>query len=626
MDAFVTLTSLLTLPSTIFLVLEILIVLVGVLLGLKRGLGRTAVRATYLIIIAVLSLLIGRGIANNVADIVPTFARTVLSTEAPEVIEIMDMAPDLEILVAHLIGALLVPICFATLFVIFQVLSLIFFKKASVSIVTAITKNDEKPSWSKWAGAGAGLVLSLVVAAIVLSPLYTVVAIAENIPESTISDFSEMADVMEADPINTTALKAPVVPTVASLRVTNVFFLNNLVAEKLTSYEIPHPVANEDDHESVIHFIPVLLETAEDAFGVYVATSNAGGEQVDAVTNALAAVVPHLNDSATLKHVAAEALHVLGVSFRDNGSFMGLTLPQTDNAIVNSLIKNIVNTCAETDASSVVINMSSLFGLSSALDDLSINRGLLSSMLKLDQDDPMKSLADEKLAGAVSDAIGNMADNENMAGVITDIKDFAVGLIQDSNINLSDEKYEALYEKISKDLSEQLTIHVGTVEPSAGEKTDNTSEEAPDSQTTVSTVAAVAKSLEETIGEYFEEYDVPVDSFQTSVIATCIAQEFYKEENIVDGSINVTVDEVLDFFGITQEDINNFLGGGGGESTDSPNVNIPEDFDPSDLPEGFDPSDLPEGFDPSDLPEGFDPSNLPEGFDPSDYLPETDGE
>ena len=61
MNAIESLTSLLSIPSIVFLAMEILILLIGVLLGLKRGLGRTAVRATYLVIIAVLSLLIARG-------------------------------------------------------------------------------------------------------------------------------------------------------------------------------------------------------------------------------------------------------------------------------------------------------------------------------------------------------------------------------------------------------------------------------------------------------------------------------------------------------------------------------------------------------------------------------------
>ena len=76
-------------------------------------------------------------------------------------------------------------------------------------------------------------------------------------------------------------------------------------------------------------------------------------------------------------------------------------------------------------------------------------------------------------------------------------------LFQDSDINLSDEKYNALYEKISKDLSEQLTIHVGTVEPSDDDK-GNKGDGETTTQTTA-TVAEVAKSLEDTIGDYFED-------------------------------------------------------------------------------------------------------------------------
>ena len=116
----------------------------------------------------------------------------------------------------------------------------------------------------------------------------------------------------------------------------------------------------------------------------------------------------------------------------------------------------------------------------------------------------------------------------------------------------------------------------------------------------MASVSEVAKGLESTIESYFNAYDVPMGSFETSVLASCIAQEFYKEENIVDGQFNITVDEVLDFFGITQSDINDFLNGGA-SSEEGSTPALPEDFDINDLPADFDISDLPEGFDPSSI-------------------------
>ena len=565
-------TQYLTMAAMAFLVLEVLIVGLCVLIGYKRGLGRTIVRAVYLAIIGVVSLIVGRSIAATATGIAMDFLMPSLPSE---ILSLIEQKPELLQLVENLVGALLVPLLFTTLFVVLQLLTLICFRLISKKLVSLITKKNERSTVGKWTGAAAGLVLGIVIAAVLLAPLYTVVHIVENTPETTIAIAGEsfLDEELTLD-------------TEGAMYVSDFAFVNKMLVRGLTTYDIPDPAKDEKGTEPAIDTVPVLLATAGDALYAYGVTADQGGTMIDAIANTAAAITPHISESSAVRHITADALYLLGVAFRDDGEFMGFTLPEADNAILNSIIKNLIDTLSKTTAENVEANMVSLFGRTviaygTDFGDISVNQGLLASMFKLDPEDPMKSLEDEALSGAVSSAINNLSDNENMSEVLTDIKDFAVDIMNSSEIDLSDEKYDPLYEEISENLSAKLNEHIDT------------------ESNEMASVSEVAKDLESTIESYFTAYDVPMGSFETSVLASCIAQEFYKEENIVDGQFNVTVDEVLDFFGITQSDIDDFLNG-----------DASEDFDVSDLPEDFDVSDLPEDFDISDLPEGFDPSDI----------------
>ena len=592
--------DIISIAAMIFIALEMIFIIANIFIGYYRGLGRTVVRGVYLLVLGTISFFAGRSIAASLTKTVCDF---VIPSLSGDVASLLESSPDIVILLENIIAALVAPIFFAVLFGLLQLLSLICFKRLSSYLVKTITGKTERSTVSKWTGAAAGLVLGIAIAAALLSPTYMALHIVENTPDDAFAILTESVEengmtVGYEAPYSASAMRAPAVRPLSvgfAFRASSVSPINKWLISGLTSYSIPHALATEKDHESAINTLPVLIDTASDALFAYNTTAKSGGASIDAFTNAAAAVAPHLGESVAIKHLAADALHAVGVAFRDHGSFMSIELPKTDNAILTSIVNNLVDTLSKTTPESVADNMTSLFGKNAIKygvellpEDTSINKGLLSSMAKLDKDDPMKSLEDEALSGAVSEAIGNLADNDNMSGVLSDIKDFAVDIIKESDIDLSDEKYDSLYDEISQDLSNKIS-----------EKIDVETNERP-------SVSEVAKDLESTIEGYFDAYDVPVDSFQTSVIATCIAKEFYKEENIVDGNISITVDEVLDFFGITKDDVEDFLGGSS-DSSDTPS--IPEDFDPSDIPEDFDPSDIPEDFDITDIPEDFDISD-----------------
>lgn len=623
-------TQYLNIAAIVFLALEILTIGIGILIGYRRGLGKTIVRAVYLAIIGIVSFFAGRSIAASVTH----KAVDILLPLLPEdIVSMLDVKPELAQLLENLVGALLVPVFFAALFALLQLLTLICFKKLSTKLVAAITKKEERTTAGKWTGAAAGLVLGVVIAAVLLAPMYTVLHVVENTPEDTITIFedaiAENGMTLSAEaPVPSTALR--VQPNTVALsasptiHVSSFSFVNELLLRQLTDYTVPEAIESETGHEAAIDSLPAILATAGDALYAYNTTANSGGSTLDAFTNAAAAIAPHLHDSSTLAHIAADALCIIGTAFHENGSFMGIELPASENKILTSLVNNLVDTLSHTTVENAEANLISLFGQNEIVfgeeisTDISSNHGLLATMMKLDKDDPMKSLEDEKLSSAVSDVIESLAENESMSGVVTDIKDFAVDIIEQSDVDLRDERYHSLYEQISEELSAQFNKHV---DPTTG---------------LVSTVSQVAKDIKPVVSEYFRRYDVVVNDFQISVITTCIVQKFYSNDHLVDGTIVIVPDDLLAFFGILEEvtdtEIDPPVDTETPDETQTPEPPtesetpdqeessdisdlLPEDFDWSDLPEDFDWNDLPEDFDWSDLPEDFDWDSLPDDFD-----------
>ena len=92
--------------STSFLVLEILILALSVLIGYRRGIGRTAVRLVYLLVIGTVAFFLAKAIASPLSQIV---LLEVLPMVPADVMGMLQYSPELEPLVANIIGALIAP-------------------------------------------------------------------------------------------------------------------------------------------------------------------------------------------------------------------------------------------------------------------------------------------------------------------------------------------------------------------------------------------------------------------------------------------------------------------------------------------------------------------------------------
>lgn len=659
-----------TFISVLFLILELVILAVGILIGYRRGIGRSMMRLAYLAIIGIVSFILGRLIAFRVSDSVMLVLHDLLPADVQA---ILATTPELEVVIASLMGALIAPLVFALLFGILQLLSLIFFKMLSGKLVSAIYKNQEAPAWSKWAGAGVGLVSSVAIAAVLLSPLFTVMYVVENTPDETLTIFAEALggeddgeSVVAMAPngamkASVTALSPALDTLDTPFDMTHLTPWKTFLIKALTEYEIPTGNADTPTHhESASDSLPALMEAAGDALYAYNQTATNGGTSVDAFTNAAAALIPYIEQSPTIKQVAADALSAMGQTLQNGGAIMGMELPKTENELIKSMVDSLVNTLAQTTPDTVESNMKSLFGElddslkpeskrtkpenkpsvpeetdpveietktetktaieTEALTETNVavtesdvtantektessassttesaastetdvkttetvgtetkvetetkaetetknetkaeteavkpteqptapadttsvaNKGLLSALSKLDRENPLDSLKDESTSEIFKEAFGGVANNPEMAGLISEIRAYAMTLIQKSNIDIMNEKYQPMYELVCSELESVLSDCLTSGMTSSKE---------------------VAGVIEERLMAQFEQYEFPVESYQVALVAQCAAVEFLGDKYVDGTSVSISVEDILSFFGLSESEMPEWVG------------------------------------------------------------------
>lgn len=537
-----------TLLSVLFLVLELVILVGAAVTGYRRGIGKTAIRVLYLTIIGLGSFFLGRFVSFRLSDIIMD---TVKGIVPQDVLTLLTTAPELEVLLINLVGALIAPLFFALLFGLLQLITLIYFNTIADKIVHAVYKKEEAPSWSKWAGAGTGAIVGIAVAAVLLSPIFTVIFVAENVPDDTVTIFAEALaeetpNESAAAPSVTGVLRAQPAPLSLSIKpsfnVTKFIPWDKALVRALTTYDIPDHHTDDADHENASDVLPVLIETAGDALYAYNVTAHNGGTANDALTNAASTVIPHLDEASTIKIASADLLRAMGITLQEKGSVFGIEMPASEDPLLKSMINNLVDSLAHTTPDTVKANMVTLFNTPSISYDpvaeekpvVSSNKGLLSTMSKLDKDDPSMSLENEELSSALAESLGNVADNSAMDAVMNDVRDYTVDMISQKDVDFADEKYQPFYEEVSQQLTAQITPHLSNPEAS---------------------VKDIATDIKPVLNDYLEEYEIEVSDLHTDIVATCIAKEFSDESYIVDGELNISVSDIMNFFGISEGDL-----------------------------------------------------------------------
>jgi len=526
-----------TILSIVLLVLQLVILGIGVLIGYRRGLGKSTVRLCYLAIIAVVSFFVGRAVAFSVSGKVVSL---VLGAMPDEALVLLERSPEMESLVAGMIGGLVSPIIFAVLFGLLQLLSLIFFKTISTKLVSLVTKDSEAPAWGKWAGAGVGLVSGYLIAMALLMPFTTALYMVSGISDETITIFADAANIELAQETNEDApLTGALTPSVSYLAPSGGFRLPtpDALVKGLTAYGIINENQEESGKDNLASALPKIADVAADALYAYQKTLELGGDEIDAVANAASRIADYLDESPSLKQAAVSSLRAIGSILEDGDSFMGMAMPESDNPIVNQIIDSTVRTLASSSESTVKDDMLMLFGSSSdavkaktSNDTESTdvaNTGLYSLVQNIDLENPMEILKDEKLSSAFIATMGHMSNLPDMHTVVDVVRDFAMDeLHADEDLDLADESFKPFYDGACDVVEDAL---------------------AACREQGITSNSEVAKQLETAITTALEENDFPVPTEYIPMIAICAATEF-NSDRYTDG---ISVTDLLTFFGVT---------------------------------------------------------------------------
>ncbi len=369
--------NIISLVSAILFAIQLIIIGVGALIGYRRGLGRTVVRVVYLAFAAVAAFFIGRLVATELSGIVIG-----LAASFDEASSVLKASPELEVLLKQFLGALLVPLFFAAIFAILQLLSLVFFKKISTKIVSAITKSTETPAWTKWAGAGVGLVLSYFVAVFLLSPFSMVLGIADQLDAEAVGAIYELAVgeempeniVLESRPqfansrvLTAHTANASVLASNNSLSLFN--FSSKWITVVLTTSTTPAGVPFVATEETA-H----IINTAGSAVYTYKKTADEGGNNIQVIANVGNIVTQCIESSPCLTEITGYTVSAVGTVIREEkqseegGSFSAL-IPEFEDPSINMIIDTCTTILADTTPETLNENLVTIFGEPGAVAD-----------------------------------------------------------------------------------------------------------------------------------------------------------------------------------------------------------------------------------------------------------------
>lgn len=513
---------------TLFLVLEVLIVLSGVAIGYRRGLGRTFVRFVELAVIAIVSLFLGRYVAGEVTGIAMD---VVLDQFGESIRQYTSASPNLEQLIAGLIGALLVPIFFALIFGVLKLVTLIGFGAFSRRIVHGKIPGEVKlEKGSRWGGAGLGLVSGVLVAAIVLSPLFSYLYIAGSLSDQTrevLSDvFGGGSEATVAAPADKTLLMAGATVLLLDLNdfipedVPN-FPINDFVSRVATTAEGTYNEFSANDA------VPELVNMATDVYKTYTDAVSAGDGDLAAILSAATTAVSHMENSDFLPEITSSVLNVTGEILKDGGTALGLEI-DTSNVAVQSIISSFSDVLINISPENIEENMKTLVG---DVNDDSDN-GAIGALASIDFSRGAELFTDDAAATALADALLILSDNPAMDSVMESLRQIGTDMINQSGVDLFGEESEQVYASLCERLE-------NLVSETADNKDDFrvSVDVAANHLREVATEAGAGESI--TNGQY-------------KLIAICLVQFVCTEENYAEyeaGTFEFTVDDIKAFFG-----------------------------------------------------------------------------
>lgn len=497
-------------PYIIIFIIEALILGIGVLIGYKRGMVKTAIRLLELIIAAIASLFIGKWLSELVSDKV--FALVYANLDG-EIAGLLESAPQATELVAGLVGALLMPVIFSLVFILLELLSLIGLSALAKLLAPHFGEQLPPTKKSKWIGAGISALSSLLVAVVVLSPCYTGLRIVANVPSQTLADVSEELglgrDAFSALPEND--MTPP---------------LSSLIVNAATSFGADGASFRASEET------PRLLHLAGDVLVSYNKSKDKGESSLLNISAAISSSVSHLKDSEYISRLTTSLLNAIGESIKGGNDIFGIAKGQS-GATADIILNSVGNMLTGVTPDNIADNIAAIAGDGES-------EGVLTVITEITSEGDIKDvLADKEKVDKLADSLISIAENPNLSATMDALAEMGTGVIAEALPEEGSAKREEYLSKMSESVNKLL---------SATKETKDNFEESVNIATNV---------IMETISESGTH---EITEGEAKIISICALHYFGTEENYESAGSSdaselppISVEDIEEFLGLTSE-------------------------------------------------------------------------
>lgn len=480
----------------LLLALEILSLAVGIFIGYRRGVIKATVRFAEIAVAAVVSFFLSKYIASVIGSWSMDIISALLDSSARELIFSSENSAEL---IASLFGALMAPVLFMSVFLLIKSLSYIGFN----AIMNKFVKKEQSKA-SAFAGAGIGVLTSIVVCAVVFSPVCCGLYMINSIPQS---EKNEMLAVIEKDDDGILHKIANEVPE--NMPAGEIIMVPSKLITRTSAADIDYCAIEE---------IPEMVSMVNDLVTSYNFATNEEQDNIRALECAVSSLIPHMEKSDFVSELAVSFVNSIGRSIKNGNS----ALINLDDSI-GDMSETIGDILVGISSDNIVDNMKVLFG---DQDDEKGKDGILDIALDIFQADDISAMLNEGKAEDIADIIIDMSENVNMTSTMDAIKDIGTQMLS-----------ESILTEISE---EDKNYYIDVITTNVNEFIESTKEEGGDLRKNTEIAEDIIKNFDS---------EIMLEEGEVKLLAVFVAQSFCKEEYYA-STEGVTADDIKAFLGI----------------------------------------------------------------------------
>lgn len=325
------------------------IIVLGVLFGFKRGLGRSVVRVVYMAVLIPVSYFLGRAVANPISD---KLIRLITNSKNKVIHTIVEGSPETAELLHQMARVLVIPLLFALLYGLFEALSYILFNRISSAVLNKVRKGKEPVSRSRLLGGLIGLGRGLVVSTILLIPLCMVITVVST------SDPAALASLKVPGFKSGDKQVAMATSPVAVLASNRILYPMTMVPADT----IPEEYAElRDSGICVMQEAPYIINAVGNAKQTYSDATKAKSDKSIAVIKTIGAINSSVGDSKVLPAVVAYIIRVEAKEIKKSDTIFGFDYSNS-NELTKQLLHEMLAVLEEVNSENVNSILSTLTG------------------------------------------------------------------------------------------------------------------------------------------------------------------------------------------------------------------------------------------------------------------------